>query len=312
MVNWTRFSLYSDPMMTYLENETAKVASQHQPPFRPDEFQHFDALHYCGYRYVGPFFETLPSKPRLLDIGAGIGGPARYAAVNYDANVTAIDPLKRYNQLNQHINQLCGLDEQIHVVQADAARDELINLPGAEQQFDAIYALLSFLHIADKALLLANCYKLLKPNGKLYIEDWAIQDTTPFTPEEAQAAEQVGMASRLTKPEYVTQLQEAGFLVVEFDFRSKEWSHYVWDRGNALLAKEAALKEEYGEEWWQAWSSWGAHYALYAFHELDLSTEAIQQAYPYVASKMSESKITYFTQGQVRQKFGGAYITAEA
>ena len=311
MTDWQSFSLYSDPMMRYLDHEIQKVASQHEAPFQPSEFQHFDALHYCGYEYLNPFMQTLPANPRVLDIGAGIGGPARHVAQTFGAEVVAIDPLERYTQLQQRIDQLCGLEEQITVVQADAATDDLARLPRAAEGFDAIYAILSFLHIADKDALLANCRKVLKPGGRLYIEDWAIQDTTPFTPEEAEAEQRVGMTSRLTQAEYQAHLHQAGFAVSDFQFRSQQWSRFVWDRGNALASREAELKAEYGEDWWQAWSSWGAQYALYAFHDLNMPLDAVKATYPHAVAQLGEAQTERFTQGGVRQKFGGAYIQAK-
>jgi cyclopropane fatty-acyl-phospholipid synthase-like methyltransferase len=312
MANWQAFSLYSDPMMAYLENETRKVREQHEPPFSADEFAHFDALHYAGYRYLDPFFDTLPAQPQVLDIGSGIGGPARHVAQKFNASVTAIDPLDRYNQLHQTINQLCRLEDHIHVAQTDATADDLTTLPGAGEGFDAIYAMLSFLHVADKTALLNNCQRLLKPGGQLYIEDWAIQDTTPFTPEEAEAQQRVGMTSCLTQEDYEAYLKQAGFSVQDFRFRSQEWSRFVWDRGNALLAKKTPLKEEYGEKWWQLWSSWGAQYALYAFHDLQLSMPAIRDQFPNVVASLGDQQVEAWTQGSIAQKYGGAYILATA
>ncbi len=312
MVQWQSFSLYSNAMMAYLEHETEKVKNQHSPPIKPDAFAHFDALHYGGYRYLDAFFENLPDQPMVLDIGAGIGGPARHVAEAFHAQVTAIDPLVRYNQLHQSINQLCELEDRITVVKADAGKQDLTSLPVAERGFDAIYALLSFLHIADKNRLLSNCYQVLKPGGKLYIEDWAIQDDTPFTPEEAEARERVGMQQCLTQTDYQSMLKNAGFGIADFCFRSTEWSQYVWERGEALLNAKDTLLSTYGREWWDTWSTWGAEYALYAFHDLRKPLTKVNQQFPNILQTLGEDKVAYFTQGAVKQKFGGAYILASA
>ena len=56
----------------------------------------------------------------VLDVGAGIGGPARTLATHLGARVTALDPTRRFSDLKQELCRRSGLDGQVQVVNGDA------------------------------------------------------------------------------------------------------------------------------------------------------------------------------------------------
>jgi len=104
---------------------------------------------------------------RILDIGCGIGGPALEMASTHGANVVGIDleaPLiARAIQaaIDLKLNKQCTFQT---VVAGP--------LPFADESFDIVISSGGFTQIADKAGILAETYRVLKPGGYLSCYDW--------------------------------------------------------------------------------------------------------------------------------------------
>jgi len=104
---------------------------------------------------------------RILDIGCGIGGPAFEMVRNHGANVVGID-----------------LEAPLVVRATQAASDlELSDkcafqtvtagpLPFADESFDIVISSGAFTQIADKAGILAEAWRVLKPGGSLSCYEW--------------------------------------------------------------------------------------------------------------------------------------------
>jgi ubiquinone/menaquinone biosynthesis C-methylase UbiE len=75
----------------------------------------------------------ITSDARVLDVGSGIGGTARFVADQCGCEVTAVDLTEEYCQTCNWLNRLVGLDEQIFVRQAD-----ITDLPFADASFDVV------------------------------------------------------------------------------------------------------------------------------------------------------------------------------
>lgn len=108
-------------------------------------------------------------KPRLLDLGCGLGATLRRFA--QDMPQAVLEGMTRVPwqvEQAQRLNAAAGLDERIHVMQGDYEHCEL-----PDQSYDAAYALESSCHAngADKRLLLAEAYRLLRPGGRLVLAD---------------------------------------------------------------------------------------------------------------------------------------------
>ncbi len=67
----------------------------------------------------------------LLDIGCGIGGPARYMAAQFGCHVTGIDLTEEFCQVARRLNALVGLEGQVKVERASA-----LALPFGDAVFD--------------------------------------------------------------------------------------------------------------------------------------------------------------------------------
>lgn len=101
-------------------------------------------------------------EAHLLDIGSGVGGPARYFASIFGCRVTGIDLTPDFVLAAKEISTLCDLDDLLTFVKADAA-----NLPFDSNTFDHAYSFYVGMNLPDKPAVLDECLRVLKPGGRL-------------------------------------------------------------------------------------------------------------------------------------------------
>ncbi len=102
---------------------------------------------------------------RVLDIGAGIGGPARTMVRHFGvAKVCALDPTARFCELSRELNRRCGLAERIEVVLGTASR-----VPFPDACFDIAVTQALWPSVEDKRSMLSEAHRVIVPGGCLAI-----------------------------------------------------------------------------------------------------------------------------------------------
>ncbi len=96
----------------------------------------------------------------VLDVGSGIGGPARYFAEAHGCRVTGIDLTEEFVRVAGELTHRCGLGELVSFEQASA-----LDLPFADGAFDAATLIHVGMNIDDKAKLFENVRRVLKPGA---------------------------------------------------------------------------------------------------------------------------------------------------
>ena len=96
----------------------------------------------------------------LLDIGSGIGGPARWIAAHFDCRVSGIDLTDEFCDAAKALDAATGQTGQVDIQQASA-----IALPFAEGTFDRVYSQIVVMNIADKAKFYSEALRVLRPGG---------------------------------------------------------------------------------------------------------------------------------------------------
>ncbi len=102
----------------------------------------------------------------VLDVGSGLGGPARTLASEYGCQVTGIDLTEAYCQTASLLSERLGLGHLLQFQQGDA-----LSLPFEPASFDVVWTEHVAMNIADKARLYSEMYRVLKPGGTLAIYD---------------------------------------------------------------------------------------------------------------------------------------------
>jgi ubiquinone/menaquinone biosynthesis C-methylase UbiE len=106
---------------------------------------------------------------RMLDIGSGLGGPARYLASAFGCRVTGIDLTPEFVGTATELTRLTGLSERVDFQQGSA-----LDLPFAEATFDLAWSQNVAMNIADRPRYYAEMRRVLKPGGRLAIQDVAL------------------------------------------------------------------------------------------------------------------------------------------
>ncbi|MCC5814159.1 MAG: methyltransferase domain-containing protein [Leptospira sp.] len=110
--------------------------------------------------------DALKSNAKVLDLGAGYGGAARYLAKTYGCHVTCLNLSSVENDRNRQLSEEQGLSHLIDVV--DGNFEEL---PFDRESFDLIWSEDAILHSGNKTKVFEEIYRVLNPKGNLIFTD---------------------------------------------------------------------------------------------------------------------------------------------
>jgi SAM-dependent methyltransferase len=134
----------------------------------PKDLAPVDEFHVGGRQATMAFAEQFGVRPgmRLLDIGCGLGGAARYFAHEHGCQVTGIDLSGEYVDVANALAARVGLDERVSCELGSA-----LALPFDPESFDAAYMFHVGMNIENKAKLFAEVRRVLAPSGLFGIYD---------------------------------------------------------------------------------------------------------------------------------------------
>ncbi|HMR33372.1 MAG TPA: class I SAM-dependent methyltransferase [Geminicoccaceae bacterium] len=147
----------------------ALVASGKNPErLTPADLSPVDQFHTGGREATVGLAAQLGLTPdmHVLDIGCGIGGPARYLAEMHGCRVTGIDLSRDYVQAADALGRRVGLAGRISYRQASA-----LALPFEPETFDGAYMMHVGMNVEDKAALFREARRVLKPGAVLAVYD---------------------------------------------------------------------------------------------------------------------------------------------
>jgi MPBQ/MSBQ methyltransferase len=133
-------------------------------PLDPDDLAGLDEFHGLGRAATLAMADLarISEGDRVLDVGAGIGGPARTLAAHSGALVTALDPTRRFCDLSEDLCRRTRLEDKVEVVCGDARR-----MPFDDGQFDVVWTQAVWPNIGDKQAMLGEMHRVLKDGGRL-------------------------------------------------------------------------------------------------------------------------------------------------
>ena len=212
-------------------------------PLTADDLFDFDQDHYGGLAAVDALAQRagITARSRVLDICAGLGGPARFLASRRRCRVVGVELNPGRAVGMARLTRLVHLEDRVVVVRGDA-----VALPFANGRFDACVSQEALLHIADKPAVLAEARRVLAPGGRLAFTDWiahaALGDLERRRLEEWMAAVTVH-----TLDGYRALLRRVGFKAVESEDLSDEWRPILRERLRMYRGMRAELTARFGE-----------------------------------------------------------------
>lgn len=129
-----------------------------------EDIASFDEFHIRGLdatRELADLAE-IGSNARVLDIGCGVGGPARTLAAEVGCSVVGLDLVEEYCWAADLFTDLVGLSEHVSFHQGNA-----VDLPFEDEQFDVVWFEHTLMNVADKGRVFEEAARVLRPGGTL-------------------------------------------------------------------------------------------------------------------------------------------------
>ncbi len=134
-----------------------------------DDLGAVDEFHLGGAQVTIELIDRLGVTPdmHVLDVGSGLGGPARRLAETTGCRVTGVDLSADFCETGGALNAWTGLADKVTLVQGDGTN---LSTLGAAL-FDAAWTLHVGMNIADKLAFYNGIFSVLKPGGRFLVYD---------------------------------------------------------------------------------------------------------------------------------------------
>lgn len=135
---------------------------------RPEDLAPVDEFHVRGREATVELAHRASLKPglRVLDVGCGLGGSARYLAAEHQCQVTGIDLTEEYVEVANALAGMVGLTDKVAFRLASA-----LEMPFNDATFDVVWTQHVQMNIADKRAFYREIARVTRPNGLFLFHD---------------------------------------------------------------------------------------------------------------------------------------------
>lgn len=167
------------------------AAGMDRATLRPADLAPVDEFHIRGRAASVEIIAALDlgADSHVLDLGSGLGGPARTLAELTGCRVTGVDLTPEFCEVATALSEWTGLSDRTHFRVGDATAT---GLPDAA--VDAAVTVHVAMNISDKPALYAEAFRVLRPGGRFVVYDvlqgeggevrypvpWAMDSSTSF------------------------------------------------------------------------------------------------------------------------------------
>ena len=215
----------------------------------------YDQDHYGGVAAVDLLARRarIGAGSRVLDVCAGLAGPARFLASRRGCRVVALELHRGRATSADRLTRRTGLSALVRVVRGDARQ-----LPFRAASFDACISQEGFLHVDDKAATLAECRRVLIPGARVAFTDWVARPRLADR-ERTHLADWMAATTLASVDGYRKLLGRVGFGDVDAEDITDEWRAVLDTRRRTYRR----LREQYVRRLGEA--RYGEYESLYAF-----------------------------------------------
>ena len=214
-----------------------------------DELKDFDQDHYGGIDAVNILaaHAGIRQDQHVLDVCSGMGGPARWLAHRIGCRVTGIDFTQSRVESARRLTQRAKLDHLVDFIHGDATA-----MPSPDAHFDVVISQEAWVHIPDKAAVVTECVRVVKPNGVIAFTD--IVALVPLAPdEESRLAAEMHEAEIAPVARYIELLGSLGCAVERCEDLSGEWKEILVKRLEMYRSLRDTTTAKFGAAHFAAW-----------------------------------------------------------
>jgi SAM-dependent methyltransferase len=173
---------------------------------KPGQLATLDQFHTRGLAATAELanLAVITAGMSVLDVGSGVGGPARFLAETYGCQVTGLDLSEPFVEAARYLTARTGQDDKVSFENGSA-----LALPFEDGMFDAALLQHVAMNIADRPLLYREIRRVLKPGGKFATFDVVLNSGDPLYP--VPWARTPGESFLLTAEETCEAIEAAGF-----------------------------------------------------------------------------------------------------
>jgi SAM-dependent methyltransferase len=153
---------------------------------------------------------ALTGVERVIDIGCGIGGPARFLAHTFGCRVSGVDLTPAFVHAANMLAEMTGLHKQVDYREGDA-----LALPFPAESFDVAWSQNVVMNILDRPALYGEIRRVLKPRGRYAFADVVALKDEPIFP--VPWASERGQSFLLGPDETRAAIEQAGFRILAFE-----------------------------------------------------------------------------------------------
>jgi ubiquinone/menaquinone biosynthesis C-methylase UbiE len=207
-----------------------------------------------GMRFFGEKL-GLTAESHLLDLGSGIGGPARYLARTYGCKVTGVDLSAFNHRTALQRTRDAGLNHLVNFIHGDALK---VSFP--DESFTHVFGCEAWCYFPDKLRLYRNAFQLLKSGGTI-----AFLESACDVPVRLHSEELLGAVHYESVVRYAEMLESAAFTSIVRHDTTQLASKDVADAISRLIGRRDRVIDAAGAETYYAlleiWAEFLAHFS---------------------------------------------------
>jgi len=219
--NENRLNSYTDVVNGYYDGATELYEYGWSQSFHFSRFYKGEAFLASLARHEHYLAAQMNLRPgmRVLDVGCGVGGPAREIAQFSDAEIIGLNNNDFQIGRARKYTKKAGLEKQVTFVKGDFMK---LSEQFGENSFDAVYAIEATVHAPTWEGVYGEIFKVLKPGGVFGVYEWCMTDKwDPSNPEHKHLAHQIELGNGIPEMRPLRLAREA-LKTVGFEIEHEE------------------------------------------------------------------------------------------
>lgn len=199
--HWGKGDVYS------LILETMELAGIDPSSVTIEQLAPVDHFHARGFPATVELADVLPIRrgDQLVDIGCGLGGPARYFAKRFGCHVDGIDITAPFVDAANRLSALVGMEDVVACRHGDGQK-----LPYGDNSFDGGYTQHVTMNVPDRGAFFSEAFRVLKPGAFFALTEHGLGEVGD--PHHPVPWSEDGSGAYLMRPaDTIAALEDAGF-----------------------------------------------------------------------------------------------------